>query len=172
MTDPGHASDHGDRRAPGNARLSLFKDHQGQRDRTGGGYQEYNYKMSKLRVLPIFWDQVSGTDFGQIDGRKPFSVPTPFRSLRWSAANGLRGYHFFAAMGTRPRIARFGQAVPDSVTWMRGGAVHARLHKLIMTTIGVSDYGPWLISTSRSLIRGSRRGCRRHRRTHFRISRS
>jgi hypothetical protein len=55
MTDPGHASDHGDRRAPGNARLSLFGDHQGQRDRTGGGYQEYNYKMSKLRVLPIFW---------------------------------------------------------------------------------------------------------------------
>ncbi len=62
MTDPGHASDHGDRRAPGNARLSLFGDHQGQRDRTGGGYQEYNYKMSKLRVLPIFLDQVSGTN--------------------------------------------------------------------------------------------------------------
>ena len=46
MTDPGHASDHGDRRAPGNARLSLFGDHQGQRDRTGRGYQEYNYNVS------------------------------------------------------------------------------------------------------------------------------
>ncbi len=54
MTDPGHASDHGDRRAPGNARLSLFGNHQRQRDRTGRGYQEYNYKMSKLRVPPIF----------------------------------------------------------------------------------------------------------------------
>ena len=29
------------------------------------------------------------------------------------------------------------------------------------TTIGVSGYGPWLVSTSRSLIRCSRRGCRR-----------
>src|SRR5208282_4330171 len=40
------------------------------------------------------------------------------------------------------------------------------------TTIGVSGYGSWLVSTSRSLIRCSRRGCRRHRRTHFRTSRS
>jgi len=50
--------------------------------------------------------------------------------------------------------------------------VFAREHGHLWTTIGVSDYGPWLISTSRSLIRCSRRGCRRHRRTHFRISRS
>src|SRR5271157_2053664 len=40
------------------------------------------------------------------------------------------------------------------------------------TTIGVSGYGSWLVSTSRSLIRCTRRGCRRHRRTHFRTSRS
>src|SRR5208337_3121088 len=40
------------------------------------------------------------------------------------------------------------------------------------TTIGVSGYSSWLVSTSRSLIRCSRRGCRRHRRTHFRTSRS
>src|SRR5271157_1181454 len=40
------------------------------------------------------------------------------------------------------------------------------------TTIGVSGYGSWLVSTSRSLIRCSRRGCRRLRRTHFRTSRS
>jgi len=50
--------------------------------------------------------------------------------------------------------------------------VFAREHGHHWTTIGVSGYGPWLISTSRSLIRCSRRGCRRHRRTHFRISRS
>jgi len=49
--------------------------------------------------------------------------------------------------------------------------VFAREHGHHWTTIGVSGYGPWLISTSRSLIRCSRRGCR-HRRTHFRTSRS
>ena len=50
--------------------------------------------------------------------------------------------------------------------------VFAREHGHHWTTIGVSGYGPWLISTSRSLIRCSRRGCCRHRRTHFRTSRS
>ena len=50
--------------------------------------------------------------------------------------------------------------------------VFAREHGHLWTTIGVSDYGPWLISTSRSLIRCSRRGCRRHQRTYFRTSRS
>jgi len=50
--------------------------------------------------------------------------------------------------------------------------VVAREHGHHWTTIGVSGYGPWLISTSRSLIRCSRRGCRRHQRTYFRTSRS
>ena len=48
----------------------------------------------------------------------------------------------------------------------------SREHGHHWTTIGVSGYGPWLVSTLRSLIRCSRRGCRRHRRTHFRTSRS
>ena len=50
--------------------------------------------------------------------------------------------------------------------------VFAREHGHHWTTTGVSGYGPWLVSTWRSLIRCSRRGCRRHRRTRFRTSRS
>ena len=49
--------------------------------------------------------------------------------------------------------------------------VFTREHGHHWTSIGVSGYGPWLISTSRSLIRCARRGSR-HRRTHFRTSRS
>jgi len=78
-----------------------------------------------------------------------------------TGAENFAGRHWPDA-GT-PRIPNWVYTDPE---------VFAREHGHHWTTIGVSGYGPWLISTSRSLIRCSRRGCRRHQRTYFRTSRS
>ena len=78
--------------------------------------------------------------------------------------------------GRKPKYAEAFRDRPRIVAVHRCSTValprSSRQHGHHWTTIGVSGYGPWLVSTSRSLIRCSRRGCRRHRRTHFRTSRS
>jgi hypothetical protein len=55
MTDPGHASDHGDRRAPGNMLGSACSETiKGRGAARAENIRSITIKMSKLRALPIF----------------------------------------------------------------------------------------------------------------------
>ena len=64
MTDPGHASDHGDRRAPGNMLGSACSETIKGRGAAGAeNIRSITIKMSKLRALPIF------RDYSNVTGR-------------------------------------------------------------------------------------------------------
>ena len=109
-------------------------------------------------------DQQGGSSC--VDPQPPLSPPAPIRAAR---PLNPRQLWLGLTVESRERILGVGVHRCSSSCFAE---VVAREHGHHWTTIGVSGYGPWLISTSRSLIRCSRRGCRRHQRTYFRTSRS
>ena len=132
---------------------------------------------SNVRLTMVQMPAMNTPQFGWVKSRLPrkgqpvppiFQPEVAARAIVWAAFHDRReidvGWPTVKAIvGNKVAVHRC-----STVALLRP----SREHGHHWTTIGVSGYGPWLVSTLRSLIRCSRRGCRRHRRTHFRTSRS